>query len=551
MAWGAPRSPASTALDERTSSLAPEVWNETPKPSLSRAASIPGATRCFGCSSRRSTSPHDYTADRAAPQHGNVVHAGLGLYVAVPAATNPTLRQESQLGSTDCVHIRAHDPSWVVLRRRRALATQLHPLQSLFALGFRAHCDLYRQATGSQGETGGGLHSSEMACLNPLELEIDIHPVSEPVNAGRDQTRTRFSQPAPSRTPAKPVQRAPKRMAKQTEPRSQSLASSRMTWRCGLAAVKADFINARYRQCSARCESILSGATRWKDTERLFLIFLHFYAASALELETSSSHHTSPHCLHLLHAARDHYRVAASLIKAEHRDVSKQLLLHALSTSSTIGSPASSVSTDRSPPTSVSSPTNVAYSPWRRSETPSKKPSKHVLFADQVATEPLIRPDSPTLGFDEWLGRSSPELSSQEPLICRPSPQPEMRERPFSVEHLLEYSGTKQSHRQPGGRSSIHDKDVDGSLPRDHSLRRFKTLLVDLQTQLSSHAAHVDAEIAAAGHASPSTVPHGAMRSTELQARIAALKAQGWPLRRFDAQPYEALCDSAMADLME
>jgi len=155
--------------------------------------------------------------------------------------------------------------------------------------------------------------------------------------------------------------------------------------------------------------------------------------------------------------------------------------------------------------------------------TPRKK---RVTFSD----EPIIRPDSPTLGFDDWLGRSSPDS------IPKPALVPEV----VDEESL----------------AVVHDVD-DGLFLRDQSVHRYTSVLSSLRSQVTSHLDSVEAQLARPACDSPTSgrstpeVPsdNGELRSLELRARIERLRQNGWQRKRFDPSRYAALREQVLAEL--
>lgn len=160
--------------------------------------------------------------------------------------------------------------------------------------------------------------------------------------------------------------------------------------------------------------------------------------------------------------------------------------------------------------------------------------------------EPIVRPDSPTLGFDEWLGRSSPDIvvGNGDALGGTFLSMVE-HEDPSSFVFPMRPS---EGAAEPQPSTPTTDEDLAA---RALSLERYRALLSGLKGQIASHLAMLEVDIAATKQ-TPS-VRHGDaddMRKMELRFRIERLRAEGWPRRRFDAQRYEKLREDAMADLM-
>lgn len=148
----------------------------------------------------------------------------------------------------------------------------------------------------------------------------------------------------------------------------------------------------------------------------------------------------------------------------------------------------------------------------------------------------MIRPDSPTLGFDEWLGRTSPHPILPEPVLA----VPEQKTAPAAVLSIPEGSPVP----------SVDELRFIDPFQQSRSVHRYCTILVDLRRQIATHLTSIEADIAAARKPVLSTVECEEMRKLELRTRIERLRANGWPRRRFDAQRYERLRESALTDLV-
>lgn len=154
--------------------------------------------------------------------------------------------------------------------------------------------------------------------------------------------------------------------------------------------------------------------------EPLYLIYLHFFAASSQEMCARPLHGSSPSRAKMLQQAREHYETAIALIQKAEDSVSENSSRPSSFSSSQLHSPAGSVSWTSS--SAVSSPTasvcsfddilleagetepttaKAAAAPQPRTAVTTRPRKKTVTFS-----EPLIRPDSPTLGFDESLSQN-------------------------------------------------------------------------------------------------------------------------------------------------
>ncbi|RFU81454.1 hypothetical protein TARUN_766 [Trichoderma arundinaceum] len=333
---------------------------------------------------------------------------------------------------------------------------------------------------------------------------------------------------------------------------SRPAPSTPAQWKRALAEVKRDFVNRKYRQCSTRCQEILDNLKDSHKPETACLIYIRFYAASALEMQVRSLQHTSPYRTKLLLQARDHYRVAADLSKeddAAMRRPSSRSLSPMSSLHTPLGSDASfsTVSTRISSPSlSISSLDSCMKSPNSR-----PKPKKRVAFCDvpsyepsyESTYEPIVRPDSPTLGFDDdWCVR-------------QPTPEP-----PARFPEPLRLSSARTQFPLPSPTNSdfstIQDDDnyfdtptAADSFLHARSVHHYCTVLAGLQRQIASHLEWLECDIAAAENPRPPQLLSEEMRALELRTRIERLRANGWKRQRFDIRRYETLRERAMADI--
>jgi hypothetical protein len=159
------------------------------------------------------------------------------------------------------------------------------------------------------------------------------------------------------------------------------------------------------------------------------------------------------------------------------------------------------------------------------------RPKKRVAFCDEPLMEPVIRPDSPTLGFDEWLGRSSPE--------------------PVYPESILKsVKSSAPADLEPSSPNPSEIEDMDPFF-RTRSIHRFCTIISSIHRQIASHLTTLDIEIAACQVPSAPSFTSQEMRALDVKARIERLRACGWKRVRFDAQRYERLREDALADMVE
>ncbi|KAJ4141012.1 hypothetical protein NW768_000219 [Fusarium equiseti] len=332
-------------------------------------------------------------------------------------------------------------------------------------------------------------------------------------------------------------------------------------WSRVIADVKREFVNRRYRPCATRCSEILDNLQDSSMVEPAYLIYLHFYAANSLEMLARALDQAAPARATLFYQARDHYQRASTLINAADSTVGPALLRRPSGTMTTLPSlhsADSSVSSYVSSAWTSSHSLSPASSISSIQSAPtSKRKKKRVTFSD-VPMELLERPDSPTLGLGSFLGparSSSPELTgnySTVPASIRASSQP-----PRSI--LTPRSAQNEA-------ASYIDSELD---PFRHarSVHRYSALLTSLQHQVFRHLNFIEAELGRQQAfipeeetpPSPSTSTMASTisatpnadktRSPELQARIERLRAKGWERKRFDVRRYAELRESAAADM--
>lgn len=295
----------------------------------------------------------------------------------------------------------------------------------------------------------------------------------------------------------------------------------------------------------------------------------------------------------LLTQARKHYDAAAALILAAEVSVTSKTRsrsagchsgIFSMHTSS-LHSPSGSVSSGTwSTPTTNSSPTNSVCSfddmlskssslaPSPRcsalASTPrSAKGKKTVSFSlpkDETfrfPTEPYIRPDSPTLGFDDAYfsapitRRELPELPRGPAVVHIISEPEEGREYVRMMGRRNEYEDDQGFFMDP-----LDDDDYDRRTAR--CVYRYCETLSVLRSQIASHSHNLDelmgspskgAEAAslhspALSHSSLDSASEE-MLALDRQARIERLRRQGWHRKRFDASRYERLCNDVLAEL--
>lgn len=329
-------------------------------------------------------------------------------------------------------------------------------------------------------------------------------------------------------------------------------------------------VSRRYRACATRCAEILDNIKETSQVEPAYLMYLHFYAAASMEMCTRPLPLTSPYRTDLLRQASSHYEQAASLVQAAEDSVAARTRSgSASSTHSSCHSPYGSVSSRTwTADTSLSSPTNSVCSfddlATKSQSSPHRtlKRIKKVSFSlpKEEETfripEPLIRPDSPTLGFDDEYFHAGAALKT---LPEPPRPKLIAEELPLVPED------------GPLGVNQDEEEDDDDPFPVERSVHRYNEHLSSLRAQLASHSAHLATLLAGGGgSASPpqaeTSVPLLPLsllplprprrdsvgvdpRALDKQARIDRLRRSGWQRKRFDARRYEDLCEAVMAEL--
>lgn len=291
---------------------------------------------------------------------------------------------------------------------------------------------------------------------------------------------------------------------------------------------------------------------------------------------------TSNHRAELLQQARTHYDLAAELIKkAEETYRRPNCILSSSSTttptsagdwamghspSDSVSSRATSMSLSSSPTSSIcslealtSAASSVrAPSPKRKKVSFSLPPQAPVLIP-----EPYIRPDSPTLGFDDeyfTAAYARPELPPAPTVLKRPkSPPPPPPPAIPDVPAVPEVDPRHSMLFSPP------------ELQSSSAVLRYCQLLQGLKAQVAAHSTNLNEVIAStpehytdadacsgvlsskrismASNAPPPALLSDEMRKLDRQARIQRLRQNGWQRKRFDARRYEQYANEVLADL--
>ncbi|KND94988.1 hypothetical protein TOPH_00422 [Tolypocladium ophioglossoides CBS 100239] len=312
------------------------------------------------------------------------------------------------------------------------------------------------------------------------------------------------------------------------------LPDSATEWKAALGDIKRAYMNKKYRQCSDRCNEILNSAKDLDKVQPAYLVYLRFYAATALEMQARAVHHSSPHRVSMFQQAQTHYHIASDLAKEADEAMSRPSSRN-FSPMPSFHSPSDSDASQSSPSTRMSSPA-PSLSSIEDNVKPAVKPKKRVAFRDVPIMEPLIRPDSPTLGFDDWLGRSSPE--------------------PLYPESILKHKHKDTRPTQADIPTATTPELIqDEEKPTDpffhvRSVHRYCTILSGIKRQITSHLTILDIEIAACRAPLPAPPTNDELRTLEMSARVERLRANGWQRPRFNVRRYETLRENALADLL-
>ncbi|KAJ6446312.1 hypothetical protein O9K51_01084 [Purpureocillium lavendulum] len=295
-----------------------------------------------------------------------------------------------------------------------------------------------------------------------------------------------------------------------------------------LSDIKKSFLNNKFRQCSDRCYDALKSAQDLENTQPAYLVYMHFFAAMALEMQARATPRSSSLRYSMFQKAQEHYRLGADIAK----HTSETIVMPSKRNMSPSPSD-QSISTDdsrSSTPTRMSSPAPSASSvadALNRSG-PASRPKKRVAFRDVPVMEPIIRPDSPTLGFDDWLGRSSPEPMYPESIL----------------KHGRKTSDQTEMLPPPATPELMHEEE-SACLPFHESFSpHYCAILASINGQIQTHMAMLDEELVSCQR--ETSVP----QNMDIRTRIERLRATGWRRRRFDATRYQNLCENVLADLI-
>ncbi|KAI0401247.1 hypothetical protein F4802DRAFT_601237 [Xylaria palmicola] len=334
-------------------------------------------------------------------------------------------------------------------------------------------------------------------------------------------------------------------------------------WKTAIREVKQKYLARKYRSCSMQCCDILESLGDTSAVEPLHLIYLHFYAASSFEWCARSLSSSSAYRTKLLESAQAHYVEIEALIAAKGWDMAERARSPSSVSTTSLGSPGLSAGSRTSGSnSSASSPRTSMFSlddePLVARVQPIRiKAKKKVSFSSlpeffEFQAEPYVRPDSPTLGWDDHV--SVPPLETSVPFPASPS-----RSGPTSIIKLSrgEKSGLtpaiaaigqsgnggrgtgpatadpaenkmaadQKNHRKRSSTPSNYMFDL-GSFLQTRSQNRFREQLSALRDQVSRHRTSVDELLAASDNTppTPSLISEPNMRPEPQQQRLSWAK---------------------------
>ncbi|KAI0817700.1 hypothetical protein GGR55DRAFT_621605 [Xylaria sp. FL0064] len=310
-------------------------------------------------------------------------------------------------------------------------------------------------------------------------------------------------------------------------------------WKNIVDEVKRKYLARKYRSCSMQCCEILGNLKDTSNIEPLHLIYLHFYAASSFEWCARPLSSSSTYRAELLHNAQTHYAEAEVLIAGMEWNVAERARSPSLITSPDSPSFSASPRVPDLSSTASSSPRTSVFClddepPAKATRKARPKSKKKVSFSSlpqlfEFQPEPYIRPDSPTLGWEDpfFMASShevdtplsmSPKKQSSPASIIKPSCEAKashtriMSVAEFESKSSLEpctrastpvaaqfsnRSTTNQEYnRERCGTPSNHTFDLESFL-QTRTLNRFRGQLSALRDQVRRHRAVVDGLLAA------------------------------------------------------
>ncbi|KAK6207410.1 hypothetical protein LQW54_007239 [Pestalotiopsis sp. IQ-011] len=293
-----------------------------------------------------------------------------------------------------------------------------------------------------------------------------------------------------------PMGKSVARLSISTQASTSTVPTTPEDWRKTINDVKLKYIGRKYRTCSARCSEVLDNLKDTSNVETLHLVYLHFYAASSSEMCARPLSRSSAYRTKLLDDARENYDKASTLIKkAEEIAVERSRSGSSLSTAPSLTSSSPSVSPRSSSIcTAPSTPRDSMSSDDFNVEAKPKK-KKKVSFSSlpeieipkyESRSEPYIRPDSPTLGWEADGVVFGHGATASEAVIYKPMainiPKPV---EPQSMPSPILKSVPEESQNE-----DIFDLE---SFLQSRSVNRIISQLSALRSQVAWHRDNIDA----------------------------------------------------------
>ncbi|KAM7224510.1 hypothetical protein V8F06_000291 [Rhypophila decipiens] len=368
---------------------------------------------------------------------------------------------------------------------------------------------------------GSGNRSSFISpqALPPRNSSLDATTQTQRPRSPRNLKRLSFTPPAPVPVP-----------------------QTHAEWKKEIAEIKRLHFGKRWRVCSARCNKILDAIKDTSSVEPLFLVYLHFYAATSMEICARPLSPSTAFRVTLLQQAQKHFSSAAALVTAAEESAVRRIRPASVNSwGSSCHSPSESVSSRAwTPDTEVSTPTAPFFSfdgikaqssgPVKRVKKvsfsiPNERQPTPVQRMYEPVHEPLVRPDSPTLGFDDEF---YPPASGQRDSDMAKFSEVELPLQPMSESERI----------------SLEEE----AFMAARSIDRYCDLLSSFRFQLSRHSAYVSDMLMEKALPIRSETPDET-RELDRQARIERLRKNGWQRKRFDPSRYEELCEIVIQEL--
>ncbi|KAH9994156.1 hypothetical protein F4779DRAFT_218748 [Xylariaceae sp. FL0662B] len=352
-----------------------------------------------------------------------------------------------------------------------------------------------------------------MSGLIPLLLPSSA--TSSPTDTGRKSLSPSSPPTSPllhRRQQSLPILKSPRRGSLAAPAAIHPIPFTSAEWKKAVDEVKRKYVNRKYRACSARCCEILDNLKDTSGVEPLYLVYLHFYAASSFELCARPLSSSSSYRTKLLRDARTHYDKTEALIQlAEENATQRRRSASSSSSPSDLSSPGLSPSNRSSTSsTTLSSPrTSVCSLEDEASVKPNPRPKvkakKKVSFSGltdliEFQPEPYIRPDSPTLGWEDDFFIRRPEKSPPAPaakcslqssLKSKPAAEPEPQPEVPKSEATSPVD--QEAPEEPSPTEEKFDLDI---FLQTRSVNRICAQLSALRSQVTWHREGIEAMLA-------------------------------------------------------